>query len=1301
MQNEFYVVDDYLGVELKIFIATRSFTNITVNFPNNTQEKYSIPGDSVLVLNISNYFYYTVSEEVVKNAIEILTDIPVVVYSFNSQAHTSDSYVCVPVSFWGNDYAIISMPNDQYNPTYPPQSPLDSLIQYMSRPSEFCVIAGYDDTQVTMRPTSLTEAGKQVGRYYTVTLNKGDTYLVKSFPTPKGYGDLTGTLITSTKPIGVLSGHVRTAIPQVTPPGKDTKDHIVEQLQPMDSWGDLYCSVPFGVNVDGDLFRVMSREPNTKVNVYTSTIPTEYTFPDSLSTKNFTVNVPAIWQSNKPIQIAQFMQRRSVDLESKDFDPAMVLLPPREQFVERVLFTTPGGVFYNPMQYNAHYVSIISEGKAIPSLYIDGLSVDSISAISSQQIYGTDLYWTVLRLSYGTHELSSTTGRFSGFLFGVGEFDSYAMVLGASLVKPDLVDLMPPIIDVNVDCYEITGSTHDFDSEFGSGINFARVDELITNNYTWKILPSLPNDTLIQFTAQIINKNQPAVFAIECIDKEGNISTYKYEYFPFKATYSDAMDFGQMSTTDSLCMDFVIKNTGKSVQYLDSIHFPQDVRLTYYHSILVPDSLSPGEEITGRVCFNPNGNNADLNDAIIAYFACDNIVKIDMIGEVFAPAIEVTGWDFGPVYVGDSAKHEISIKNIGNIALRVDSLFFFVNDNNFSYDSLELMPVMLNPGNKFDIWVTFHPSRRDIFHASLRFANNLKINNQVNIDGKGIAPLFNDYYLDFGRRRIGTLNDTSIQIGNDGNVASEIKFKEFVIKQIDDNNSQTLENIQQIVDALDLMKLDFSFNPTDTSSYELSANLVCDWNLHPDVNVRITGTGTIPQVTTSDYDFGDVVIFSNNSASPELVESFGNEDLTIDEIKVLSGDSSSFNINYNSLKSIILPTGEKLVIPIDFIPQTLGQHKLVLGVVNDAEPNYARRTDTITITGNAIPPDVLDVSAKLIGDGDYTTCNRDTVMAVLTNNGKFPVQITKINLDFLPDNLDVKALTDFESELPITVPAESDYRIPIEVLLYVNESVTIVLTAEFNDGNERTANLTIKPITYTITILDKNDIEVMPKDTLNISFEGAIENSSQVPVSLDIKLNTNKEVLYLLPGTYYMEISSGSTIQKIPLKFVQTNDEIIFEWDADKITILKNSNWKLDLNFLVLLSTNYFTDLSLEISDNECYNGSDNSFKADVKKVCVNDARPIITVLEDVQMKIYPNPVKNILKIDLTLEKNSYFYISLFDLFGKEYNLDKNLFLSKGKYLLIYVVENMTNGNYYLQTVINGKVEYNKINIIR
>ena len=81
------------------------------------------------------------------------------------------------------------------------------------------------------------------------------------------------------------------------------------------------------------------------------------------------------------------------------------------------------------------------------------------------------------------------------------------------------------------------------------------------------------------------------------------------------------------------------------------------------------------------------------------------------------------------------------------------------------------------------------------------FANHLKINNQVNITGNGVAPIFSDYLLEFGKRRVGTANDTIIQISNDGNIASELAFKEFILKSQDDKNSSTIEKIKQTINS--------------------------------------------------------------------------------------------------------------------------------------------------------------------------------------------------------------------------------------------------------------------------------------------------------------------------------------------------------------------------------------------------------------------------------------------------------------------------------------------------------------------
>jgi len=66
-----------------------------------------------------------------------------------------------------------------------------------------------------------------------VILNAGECYLVQGSPdTLIGSNDLSGTLIKSNNPIGVLSGHVRTAILQNLEEPADTKDHFIEMLPP-------------------------------------------------------------------------------------------------------------------------------------------------------------------------------------------------------------------------------------------------------------------------------------------------------------------------------------------------------------------------------------------------------------------------------------------------------------------------------------------------------------------------------------------------------------------------------------------------------------------------------------------------------------------------------------------------------------------------------------------------------------------------------------------------------------------------------------------------------------------------------------------------------------------------------------------------------------------------------------------------------------------------------------------------------------------------------------------------------------
>ena len=90
----------------------------------------------------------------------------------------------------------------------------------------------------------------------TVTLNKGETYLLRDLADNFfAHGpDLTGSIITSTKPVAVFGGNRATFIPNQF----FAADHLVEQLPPTNTWGREFVTMPLVTgSTRGDLFSLL------------------------------------------------------------------------------------------------------------------------------------------------------------------------------------------------------------------------------------------------------------------------------------------------------------------------------------------------------------------------------------------------------------------------------------------------------------------------------------------------------------------------------------------------------------------------------------------------------------------------------------------------------------------------------------------------------------------------------------------------------------------------------------------------------------------------------------------------------------------------------------------------------------------------------------------------------------------------------------------------------------------------------------------------------------------------------------
>ena len=80
--------------------------------------------------------------------------------------------------------------------------------------------------------------------------------------------DLTGSIITSDKPLAVFSGHQCG-----TPTADGTCDYLVEQLPPHPTYGDLFFMAPFAVRQSGELYRIGSLGAGAQVTINCECLP--------------------------------------------------------------------------------------------------------------------------------------------------------------------------------------------------------------------------------------------------------------------------------------------------------------------------------------------------------------------------------------------------------------------------------------------------------------------------------------------------------------------------------------------------------------------------------------------------------------------------------------------------------------------------------------------------------------------------------------------------------------------------------------------------------------------------------------------------------------------------------------------------------------------------------------------------------------------------------------------------------------------------------------------------------------------
>ncbi len=1007
LQNEVFIpnvieppVD---GLVLQIFIASDYNATVTIDLPNGSRYIRNVLANTVHTETLDPQLMMHVSERPMRQSVFVTSDVPVVVYAINTIAASTDTYIALPMKHLGTEYRAVTRANDFY-PRDSTSSPIQRLVDTTQRQAEFMVMAIEDNTMVQYTPSSTTEGGVLAGQTSSVLLQRGECFLVKSAKEGKGRGDLTGSLVTSSRPVAFLSGHARSSVP-LSFGSRFSKDHLVEMLPPTSLWGSEHATVPFGSGIrSGDYIRIVASKDNTTVTFTSAAGTGTQVLANAGDWVEYRdVRFPTRWVSDKPTMVAQFMVSQFY-AGTNYADPAMVIVPPVQYFATRALFQFPkmqlqsGGPIPQPFFY---FVNVLCEASGLSTFKINGTLVSVLDPnILTQTVPGTNLHWAQLSLNAGVYVLEVDSGSFSGVMYATTFVDSYANMFGASFEPRRRKDISPPNFRLSHDCFKLQGMIADTVSEAGFSKKLYEVNVMRdrTTNYTWQLIGPTDTTGSIEFDATVSDPWKDARMVIQAWDDQGNGKEWLYAYHAPKVSVPATIKF--QGGSGQVCSTLVVKNTDTTALLIPSIRIVGDKRYSMKNPTLDTVRLAPGDSILLDVCFTFDGSRQPAYGTIFIDLPCGLKKEVRLSMTILA-SFTTTSVDFGAVRIGDTVCRSVAIVNDGNIDIQIDSLTLNNAYPEYTPNIVGLrLPRILVPGDTLWMSVCFTPttetitSRIDTVHASPQARN------VVQYRGRGVRPRVANVIVDWKKRRVGTMNDSSLILQNTGSALCTVRAVDLLGDTMQFSADELLASRFTgiiTIPSAGVASTDVSFHPNGVGSWSTTTSLVVDWRFHDTVTVQFVGEGTLPIIVTQDIDLGTIKLDERKDSVCRLYAASGTEALTVDMATTGGQDITAFNIEPSLLTPRRLAIGDEVSGAIGFVPQHIGRHDAWIDVTHDAAPAYGRVVSRIRITANVVGLDTTSISTSINALPSFIACTETPVAVRFQNTGNTIVTLNNVS----------------------------------------------------------------------------------------------------------------------------------------------------------------------------------------------------------------------------------------------------------------------------------------------------------------
>lgn len=328
-----------------------------------------------------------------------------------------------------------------------------------SKTTEFVVVATEDGTTVTITPRVPTFNGASGGSPLpTITLNKGEVYMVRSAINGSGVTDInmSGSTICADKPVAVFQGNEATQIAQ-SGAASYSSNHAFEQTTPQRSWGtEFHMGLTAPGHTKWDFFYVTAAEDNTDVTINRAgTSRTVTLMKGETTSKASSPVIPAFLMagnfndvtitSTKPVMCCAYLTCGGANQEDYYDDitgqfltfnwgnPANAVLPAWSMRTKSMNFFSDTIANETEEGRNMMYVQLVTKASDVSTFTLDGTAVPA----SNFTAMISDLTMAVANIQLtqrGKHTVSTTGEGFTGFVYTIhSEARAFQYTLGYDL----------------------------------------------------------------------------------------------------------------------------------------------------------------------------------------------------------------------------------------------------------------------------------------------------------------------------------------------------------------------------------------------------------------------------------------------------------------------------------------------------------------------------------------------------------------------------------------------------------------------------------------------------------------------------------------------------------------------------------------------------------------------------------------------------------------------------------------------------------------------------------------------------